>query len=1144
MRNRNSVSSLSRNHTIEGPAQSDAQDVPLTVFHDDKGAKRGAMSSFCAPPRWNRYFRRGAWRWLAALSLLVGTACTARTGPSAAVKHPSFSMTRTTHVEEINADLTMYRHKKTGAEFLAIVPRTSPGASGELRSIFGGGSGGSNGTAAADDDFDRAFGVSFRTVPRDDTGVAHILEHSVLCGSRSYPVKNPFLRLQRGSLHTFLNAFTYADRTVYPVASRNGADFRNLIAVYLDAVFRPNCVVDGGEWVLRQEGWRYEAEDTAEGANEERHGLVYKGVVYSEMKGVYSDPDKLHGRVSQHMLFPDNTYRYDSGGDPESIPTLTREQYLQFYADHYHPSNAKLYVYGDRKDAADMLTAADGYLSEYDARPQSARESEIAWQGKTFAEPLRRRMPYAAVRGKAGHMAAVTWLVNDSPLDPLMDMAWTVLDDMLLGTSSSVLRKALLESGLGADIMGKGLSKGLLQNTFSIGMKGITGGEDYVQKVEDLIMDTLHTVVKDGFEKDDIAASVNSFEFQLREFQSGSTPKGVSIFLRILSKWNYDQDPVSALSFESTLRQLKSNITKSGSQIFQSILRDYMLENMHRVALEFYPSTTHAAEREQEEQSRLSNITQSLSAEQFQDIVDESERLTEFQSTNDPPEAIATIPTLRVQDLNRHGAEYPIDIEDNAVGSDVTLVTHKVPSSSGIAYVAFGMDASALLFEDAFLLPFFHRMIMQTGTSTLSDLELDRQMGIHTGGIGATTLIMPIKPQGVDDSIVTDGTNFRTIFFISGKATSDKSKELFSLFEQILIDAKLDSKDKGIQILQSILSERKRRVAVAGHTVAASRIQARYSPLGFVSENMNYALDSMEQVLDQARNDWPAVLSRIENMRNTFLNSPREGMILDVTGDDAVLNTASFDIKTFLLESVPKLGALKLSQRSDLPNFRTTPHPWVQPALSKMSMSAPIQDEGIATSTQVSYVGKGGLVYNLNEPVPGSAHVVARVLQTGYLWETVRVKNGAYGASATLSPWTGSFYMVSYRDSNLGLTIEAFDAAADSIVQDATKGPIMAEDRKALDVAIIGAIGRLDGGTLSPSQVGSVALRRWLMSQSREARQRTRDEILNTSVEDFLDFAKRLKTWKKTSVAVVSSQASFDEYSSAGGSPLKIIATV
>lgn len=1025
--------------------------------------------------------------------------------------HPSYQIVQTDHLEEYDLNLVLYKHSKTQAQFLAVMP-----------------------THVADKD-DKAFGISFRTPPSDSSGAPHVLEHSVLCGSTSYPVKDPFLYLLRGSLQTFLNAMTYPDRTVYAIASRNSKDYQNLMSVYLDAVFEPNVAKDSGEWILRQEGWRFEVEDDE---------LVYKGVVLSEMKGVYSDPEELLTQYTFELLFPDNPYQYDSGGNPQRIPDLNHYYLKEFYRKFYHPSNSQIIIYGNRNDVYFGLSKADVYLSKYEERLDLRTSSRVDYQTKWFTSPVMERRAYpvhnsdddggggddaggtggnASGEGGGDYMIVITWLLNSKPFTQVEELGWIVLDQLLIGTTTSVLRKALMDSKLGSDLVGGGLENYLIQSTFAVGLKGIQQAID-VSKVEDIVMNTLASVQRRGFDADDVESAVNTVEFQLREFNTGSTPRGISIILETLNKWNYDFEPKSALAFEDALGELKGKIA-DGSPFFQSLIKNYLLDNNHRVVLELYPDNTLGQKEVQSEKDRLSIIKKSFTPAEYQKIVDEAKSLEQLQSTEDPPNAVASIPSLTLADLDREGVEYPISTEENAYGSGVTLVTHRVGSSSGIAYVDFGLDISMLNFDDVPLLPLFNRMMTEAGTKQLSDVQLERRIGMYTGGVSVSTLILPVRPNNLanhDETVVTGGTNMKSMLFIRGKCTSDKSSNLFDIYAQLLNDTNLDAQDKVVLILKEIVADLKSDIQSSGHVYANYRIKSHYSPQRYINELLEGVtkLEMMESALSDARNAWPDLLTRLEDIRSKILRGNREGAILNLTGDSSVLTAIREDVKRFLQGQLPPSSA----ETSPLQDFSALDHPWVVTAVSRMASPA---NEGIVVPTQVSYVGKGGIIYKKDDVVPGSTAVVSRYLEKKYLWEIVRVKNGAYGAFASLDTISGTFSMLSYRDPSLLETLAAYDnAASDLLAEVSTTLP--QNNASAVTMAVVGTIGRLDGSALPPDQVGWVSLTRWLSGETASVRQKWRDDVLNTKITDFTMFANKLKTWSSTSVAIVSSQSSFD----------------
>ena len=545
-----------------------------------------------------------------------------------------FELLREEYVAEYDAKVFLFRHEKTGAEVMSL----------------------------SNDDENKTFGVTFRTPPANSTGIPHILEHSVLCGSRKYPIKEPFVELIKGSLNTFLNAMTYPDRTCYPVASCNLQDFKNLVDVYLDAVFHPRCMTN--EKTFLQEGWHYELDDP-DGE------MTFKGVVFNEMKGVYSSPDSVLAREAQQALFPDNTYGVDSGGDPRVIPDLSFEEFKDFHGKFYHPSNARMWFYGD-DDVEDRLKILDGFLSEFDRKEV---DSAVGTQ-PFFDEPRRVVASYVAGEGdeQQKSFVQVNWLLNDGPFDQETALAVGFLDNLLMGSPAAPLRMALEESGLGEAIVGWGLEDELRQPTFAIGLKGVS--KDDIPKVEKLIEDTIAKIAEEGFTQAAIDSSVNTIEFSMRENNTGRFPRGLSLMLRSLSTWLYDGDPVMPLRFEEPLAQLKERMAKE--DVFRPLIKKLLIDNTHQVTIELNPDKALGKIQEDEEKARVAAYRAGLSPEEIQKVVEETAELKRLQETPDTPEALACVPTLAVSDIPKEAKNIPTDV--SSVGATQVL-THDIATS-------------------------------------------------------------------------------------------------------------------------------------------------------------------------------------------------------------------------------------------------------------------------------------------------------------------------------------------------------------------------------------------------------------------------------------------------------------------------------
>jgi Zn-dependent M16 (insulinase) family peptidase len=599
---------------------------------------------------------------------------------------------------ELRTRAELLRHSKTGAEMLSL----------------------------SNDDENKVFGITFRTPPLDSTGVAHILEHSVLCGSRKFPVKEPFVELLKSSLKTFLNAMTYPDKTCYPVASQNAKDLYNLVDVYLDAVLYPRL----NPFVFQQEGWHFEVEE-ANGS------LLYKGVVFSEMKGAYSSPENLLAELSQQSLFPDTPYGFDSGGNPDEIPRLTFDLFKAFHETYYHPSNARIYFYGD-DDPEDRLRIVNEYLKDFEYRKV---DSAVIRQ-RRLDQP--RRMTRAFASGGNGEhggkgMLTLNWLLEET-LDAELNLAFHMLEYILLGMPGSPLRKALIDSKLGEDLAGEGLGSDIREMYFSTGLKGMD--PEKADRVEALILDTLSSLVTKGIDPHNVEAAQNTLEFTLRENNTGSYPRGLALMLRSLSTWLYDGDPLALIAFESPLESLKKKIS-TNRNLFEEMVDRYFLKNPHRTRLLLRPDPGMAKKQEESEKQRLADIRASMNPSDFDQVLATAAELKEIQTTPDSPEALATVPTLKLSDLSRFNKTIPLlPLKEK----EAEILYHDL-FTSGIAYLDLGFNLHALPQRTLPYLPLFGRALLEMGTETEDFVALSQRISRKTGGIRPTFTLLLSKVQ-------------------------------------------------------------------------------------------------------------------------------------------------------------------------------------------------------------------------------------------------------------------------------------------------------------------------------------------------------------------------------------------------------------
>ncbi|MBP1464720.1 insulinase family protein [Candidatus Chloroploca sp. M-50] len=949
-------------------------------------------------------------------------------------RNHGFELLRDEQITELNTRARLYRHTRTGAELLSLEC----------------------------DDENKCFGITFRTPPSDHTGIAHILEHSVLCGSRKYPVKKPFFELIKSSVKTFLNAMTYPDKTTYPVASTNLADFYHLVDVYLDAVFFPRITPE----VLKQEGWHYELTRKDE-------PLSFHGVVFNEMKGQYSSPDYLLYRTSQAALFPATTYGMASGGDPKYIPDLTFEAFQNFHTTLYHPSNARIYFYGD-DDPERRLELLDEYLAQFEALPIP---SEVALQPR-FPEPRIVEETYTAPSEESSKkgMVTINWMIGEEA-DETRVLAMAMLSYLLLGTPAAPLYKALTDSGLGDSLTGGGYNDGLRQHTFSVGLKGIDPTD--ASAIEDLVLTTLQRLADEGFDADQLASALNTVEFSLRENNTGGFPRGLSIMLRALDTWLYDGDPLAPLRFETPLATIKAALT-NGERIFEDLIRRTLLENTHRVRVMLRPDPEQAARDAAEERARLDAVQATLNDQDLEQIIADTQALKILQETPDRPEDLARIPTLTLGDLDRQSKTIPTA---RLTSAEVPLLYHDL-FTNGIVYLDLTFDLRAVPAHLLGYVPLFARALTEMGTANEDFVRLVQRIGRDTGGIYAST---------------STSTHLQTgeplgHFVIRGKATVAQTEAMLALMRDILLTVNLNDRERFRQIATRSRAMRESALVPSGNAFARKRILARLAPAEWADEQLGgiSALFFVRQLVQRIDEDWPGVLADLELIRTSLIN--RSTMVANLTLDEANQRQVEPALAAFL-------GAL--------------PSTTYEPALWPITEAGP--GEGLIVPAKVNYVAKAASLYPLGLKVSGAASAITRFMNIGYYLEKVRVQGGAYGVGASFERSTGIFGAVSYRDPHLLKTLAVYDHAGDYL-------RTVAMDATAIERSIIGTIGDIDGYQL-PDAKGYTAMMRHLNGITDAYRQELREQILNATEADFRAFAEILDTVQDHGIIAVVGSA-------------------
>lgn len=942
-----------------------------------------------------------------------------------------FVLLKTAWIAELHSNAHLYTHKPTGARLLSLT----------------------------NDDENKVFGISFRTPPDDSTGVAHILEHSVLCGSRKHPVKEPFVELLKGSLQTFLNAFTYPDKTCYPVASQNVTDFYNLIGVYLDAVFHPRLTPE----VFGQEGWHYEIAPDG--------SLSIQGVVYNEMKGAHASPDGLLAEYSQQSLFPATTYGLDSGGHPAHIPSLTFERFMDFHRRYYHPSNSLIFFSGD-DDPSFRLELISKELLEF---APLAVHSSVAAQAP-FAAPQRVFKSYAVSADQADArqaMLTMNWVVGDT-IDPDRNLAWQILEYLLIEMPSSPLRKALIDSGLGEDLAGAGLEAELRQMFFSTGLRGMHEAD--ASKVEAIVRDTLEELAQGGIPGDLVKAALNSVEFRLRERNSGRFPKGLATMLQTLSFWLYDADPLIPLAFEAPLERLKADLG-NGQRILEGILRRDLLDNPHHSILLLTPDPKLGERMEQEERERLATLCKQLDDAAVLAILEQTAKLRAWQETPDSPESLATIPCLTRADLEPKNKRIPRVVLDNGCGS---MLFHD-QFTSRIVHVELGLDLRRLPAQDLPLASLLGKALVEIGTQKEDFASFSTRISQKTGGIWSETFTSAKRG--------TDSADPAAWLFLRGKAMNRGLDDLLGIYRDMLLIPDLQNKQRFMQILLEEKAGFEKMIVPSGHMLVNFRLRAGFSQAEWATEQLGGIsyLFFLRGLIRDVEQDWDVVSARLRATLSRLLD--RNSLILNVTTEQAIFTD----------------GQVRFAQFLD--QFPTSQADASWPP-------EPSRDwEGLTIPAPVNYVGKG---VRVDQELPcslGAAMAIVRYLRTAWLWEQIRVKGGAYGAFCLFDGLTKGLTMVSYRDPHVGQTLDAFDASARYLRE------FKLTDEE-LNKAVVGAIGDLDTHLL-PDAKGHISLCRYLTGQDDAFRQQIRDGILACSRSDFTAFADVLDSLAQQGRVVV-----------------------
>lgn len=894
------------------------------------------------------------------------------------------------------------------------------------------------------DDENKVFCIGFRTPPSDSTGVPHIMEHSVLCGSRDFPVKDPFVELVKGSLNTFLNAMTYPDKTVYPVASCNDKDFQNLMHVYMDAVFYPNIYQH--DEIFRQEGWSYKL-DEPDGE------LTISGVVYNEMKGAFSSPEGVLDRVILNSLFPDTSYANESGGDPDVIPELTYEQFLDFHRKYYHPSNSYIYLYGDMDMEEKLRWLDEEYLSAFD---QAEVDSEIRYQ-EPFGKMREVVQEYSITSEESEEdKTYLSWnKVIGTSLDEKLYLAFQILDYALLSAPGAPLKKALVDAGIGKDIMGS-YDNGVYQPLFSVIAKNanVEQKEAFVRVIED----TLQKIADNGMDKKALRAGINYYEFRFREADFGNYPRGLMYGLQLFDSWLYDETkPFIHMQAIPTFEFLKSQVDTG---YFEDLIRTYLLENTHGSIVIIRPERGRTARMDRDLAEKLKAYKESLTPEKVQKLVDDTHELEQYQEEESSPEDLAKIPVLKREDISREIA--PVYNDELEIGG-VKLVHHNV-ETNGIGYVTMMFDLSGIREE---LLPYVGILQSVLGiidTSNYEYGELFNEINVHTGGIG-TSLELYTDVTKVKEK------EFRATFEMRGKALYPKMDVLFTMMREILMESRLDDEKRLKEILAMLKSRLQMSFLSSGHTTAALRALSYTSPMAkFKDDTDGIGFYETVRMIEED----------FDGQKETLIRNLKEIAQRIFRTDNLMLSYTSAEEGLETMEKAFTAVKDTLHSEAEVPAEACVLH-------------CRKRNEGFKTSSKVQYVARVGNFIDGGQEYRGALQILKVILGYDYLWQNIRVKGGAYGCMSNFNR-IGEAYLISYRDPNLERTMEVYEGVVDYLKN------FDVSDRD-MNKFIIGTMSSLDR-PMNPSAKGSRSMNLYMNRVSEEMLRTERGQILDARQED------------------------------------------
>ncbi|MFP4605468.1 MAG: insulinase family protein [Bacteroidales bacterium] len=930
-----------------------------------------------------------------------------------------FKLLKKEFIEEVNSDCYYFEHEKSGAHLLKI----------------------------ANDDENKTFSANFKTLPESDCGTPHIIEHSVLNGSKNFPVKSPFTVLTKGSLNTFLNAMTSSDMTMYPVASMNDKDFRNLMHVYLDAVFFP--MIYENPKIFHQEAWHYELKS-------KDAPVEYKGVVYNEMKGAFSSPSRILGYHIDKNLFPDNTYGYSSGGYPQAIPELTYEHFKNFHKKYYHPTNSYLYVYGNSDIDKDLAFINEEYLSKFDRLDEKVKieKQEPFSKMKDIVEY------YPVRKGESTDnktYLAKSWVVGDGA-DQELNMQMRILAEALVNHESAPLKLALQDAGIGRDI--SAYYSGNRQGVFRVNVKNAS--QEDKDKFHEIVTETMQKVAEKGIDEEVLEGILNRYEFNLREGQHPQ--KGMMYLYQSRSGWAYADDPLLSLKWEKPLAATKEAVKNDK---LESLIQDKLLDNTHSILIALEPKQGLQSEWDEKARQELADYKDSLSEEEKDSLIKQTEALIAYQQREDSPEDLAEMPMLELEEIDKE-AEY-FAIEEKEVDGVKELYYNTF--TNNILYSKFMFNAHVLEKEQLPYMRLLATLLGDLNTENYTFGELDNQLNTHLGGF-STSYRTDLKDYNDDE--------MQAYFIVDSKVLKDKGDELFELSNEILHNSKIDDKERLHTLLKKHQSKLEANTRQNGMELALTRLSSYFSNEGNFKElTRGYSYyEFITELTENYENNHDEIVEDLQKVAELLFN--KNNMIAFVTCDEDDMANYENGLKDFV---------------------QTFPDD--EPRMQDWSFELENKNEGMLSSSKVQYVTKGYNFKKLDFEYDGKIRVLNQILSREWLNNQIRVIGGAYGGYAQFNE-SGNFFFASYRDPNLQETIDNIDGSAEFLKD-------FSPSDNEMKRFIIGTISNMDRPR-SPAQEGSTALTYYLTNTTQAEVQETRDEVLSTSKQDIIEMSEFVET--------------------------------